>query len=51
MNPHISNEFYKDHPDSHLAQGTYPDDWITVDRIRTIDTPFNILARPFVKDL
>jgi hypothetical protein len=50
-NHNIIREFYKDWPDSYQSAGTWPNDWMTVDRIRQIDTPFNILARPFVKDL
>ena len=50
-NHNIIREFYKDWPDSYQSAGTWPNDWMTVDRIRQIDTPFNILARPFLKDL
>ena len=45
MNRCVSNEFYKDWPNNPT------EDWMTVDRIKTVDTPFNILARPFVQDL
>ena len=41
----VTNEFVKDFPDNPM------DDWMTVDNIRNIDTPFNKLARRFLEDL
>ena len=41
----VTNEFVKDFPDKPM------DDWMTVDNIRNIDTPFNKLARQFLEDL
>ena len=40
-----TNEFVKDFPDNPM------EDWMTVDNIRNIDTPFNKLARRFLEDL
>ena len=44
MGKSATNEFYKDFPDNPM------DDWMTVDRIREVDTPFNKLARRFLED-
>ena len=44
-NKHVTNEFVKDFPDNTM------NDWMTVDCIRNVDTPFNILAREFIKEL
>ena len=44
MGKSATNEFYKDFPDNPM------DDWMTVDRIREVDTPFNKLARKFLED-
>ena len=41
----VTNEFVKDFPDNPM------DDWMTVDNIRNIDTPFNKLARRFLEDI
>jgi len=41
----VTNEFVKDFPDNPM------EDWMTVDNIRNIDTPFNKLARRFLEDL
>lgn len=41
----VTNEFVKDFPDNPM------EDWMTVDNIRNIDTPFNKLARRFLKDI
>ena len=38
-------EFVKDFPDNPM------EDWMTVENIRNIDTPFNKLARRFLKDI
>ena len=41
----VTNEFIKDFPDNPM------EDWMTVDNIKNIDTPFNKLARRFLEDL
>ena len=41
----VTNEFVKDFPDNPM------EDWMTVDNIRNIDTPFNKLARRFLEDI
>ena len=41
----VTNEFIKDFPDNPM------EDWMTVDNIRNIDTPFNKLARRFLEDI
>ena len=41
----VTNEFIKDFPDNPM------DDWMTVDNIKNIDTPFNKLAKQFLEDL
>ena len=41
----VTNEFVKDFPDNPMK------DWMTIDNIRNIDTPFNKLARRFLEDL
>ena len=41
----VTNEFVKDFPDNPM------DDWMTVENIRNIDTPFNKLARRFLEDI
>ena len=41
----VTNEFFKDFPDNPM------EDWMTVENIRNIDTPFNKLARRFLEDL
>jgi len=41
----VTNEFVKDFPDNPM------NDWMTIDNIRNIDTPFNKLARQFLEDL
>ena len=41
----VTNEFVKDFPDNPM------EDWLTVDNIRNIDTPFNKLARIFLEDI
>ena len=41
----VTNEFVKDFPDNPM------EDWMTVENIRNIDTPFNKLARRFLEDI
>jgi hypothetical protein len=41
----VTNEFIKDFPDNPM------EDWMTVDNIRNIDTPFNKLARRFLEGI
>jgi hypothetical protein len=41
----VTNEFVKDFPDNPM------EDWLTVENIRNIDTPFNKLARRFLEDI
>jgi hypothetical protein len=41
----VTNEFIKDFPENPMK------DWMTIENIRNIDTPFNKLARRFLEDI